>query len=124
MSKKKARIETAAEARAKAKADLAKHLERTGRAEKANPEKDAHPRAKGNLSGLDAAAMVLKGSVKGKSVQEIYEAAKADGLWSPAGKTPWATLASAIGREIKTKGKDSRFAKVARGRFALTQVRA
>jgi hypothetical protein len=41
------------------------------------------------------------------------------GLWeSPGGKTPSATLYSAIIREIATKGKDSRFVKKDRGTFA------
>ena len=131
MSKKKAKIETVAEARNKAKAELAKHLERTGKVEKAVQTEAKEPKARkkaehkdGTMSGLDAAAVVLKGATGGKSVREICETAKTDGLWSPAGKTPWATLASAIGREIKAKGKVSRFAKVAKGRFALAQVRA
>ena len=40
-------------------------------------------------------------------------------LWTtPGGKTPHATLYSAILREIKTKGKDARFKKIERGKFA------
>ena len=40
------------------------------------------------------------------------------GLWtSPAGKTPHATLYSAILREIDTKGAAARFRKVERGKF-------
>ncbi len=40
-------------------------------------------------------------------------------LWtSPGGKTPHATLYSALLREINTKGKESRFKKVDRGQFA------
>jgi hypothetical protein len=43
----------------------------------------------------------------------------AKGLWaSPAGKTPHATLYSAILREIATKGNDARFRKTDRGLFA------
>jgi hypothetical protein len=45
----------------------------------------------------------------------------AKGYWSsPNGKTPEATLSSAIQREIATKGKESRFKKTAPGRFAAT----
>jgi len=42
--------------------------------------------------------------------------------WEPAqsGKTPANTLHAAISKEIKTKGKDSRFEKVGRGQFALS----
>jgi hypothetical protein len=40
------------------------------------------------------------------------------GLWtSPGGKTPAATLYSAIIREIKLKGGEARFRKVERGKF-------
>ena len=39
-------------------------------------------------------------------------------LWtSPGGKTPHATLYSAILREIQTKGSESRFKKTERGKF-------
>jgi hypothetical protein len=42
------------------------------------------------------------------------------GYWtSPGGKTPAATLYSAILREISTKGKDARFTKTERGKFAI-----
>ena len=46
------------------------------------------------------------------------EAMAAKGYWtSPGGKTPHATLYSAMSREIKGKGKDSRFKKTDRGLF-------
>ena len=42
------------------------------------------------------------------------------GYWtSPGGKTPAATLYSAILRELQTKGKDARFKKTERGKFAV-----
>ena len=41
------------------------------------------------------------------------------GLWKTSGKTPAATIYSAIIREIAAKGKDARFKKVDRGKFAL-----
>ena len=41
------------------------------------------------------------------------------GYWtSPGGRTPGATLYSAILRELKTKGAESRFKKTDRGKFA------
>ena len=44
------------------------------------------------------------------------------GYWtSPGGKTPSATLYSALLREIDTKGNASRFVKVGKGQFALRQ---
>jgi hypothetical protein len=42
------------------------------------------------------------------------------GYWiSPGGKTPAATLYSAILRELQTKGNDSRFKKTERGKFSV-----
>ena len=71
------------------------------------------------MSGLDAAAKVLEESGQAMTAKEMIEAAEAKGYWkSPGGKTPWATLYSAIIREIKAKGADSRFRKTDRGRFA------
>ena len=43
-----------------------------------------------------------------------------EGLWSTKGKTPAATLNAAIIREIRAKGKESRFRKTGRGLFAAT----
>ena len=41
------------------------------------------------------------------------------GYWtSPGGKTPAATLYSAILRELQTKANDARFKKTERGKFA------
>jgi hypothetical protein len=70
------------------------------------------------LSALDAAAKVLGESGQPMSCQEMIEAMAAKGYWtSPGGKTPAATLYSAIAREITTKGADSRFQKMDRGKF-------
>jgi hypothetical protein len=53
--------------------------------------------------------------------QEMIAAMAAKGYWaSPGGKTPAATLYSAILRDIQTKGDASRFAKTERGKFACT----
>jgi hypothetical protein len=47
----------------------------------------------------------------------------AKGYWtSPGGKTPAATLYSALLREIKVKGAQARFQKTERGKFARTQA--
>ena len=43
------------------------------------------------------------------------------GYWTTKGKTPEATLYSAIIREIQKKGKDARFKKVSRGMFAINR---
>ena len=72
------------------------------------------------LSALDAAARVLGESGQPMNCQEMIEAMAAKGYWtSPAGKTPGATLSSAILRELKMKGTDARFRKTERGKFAL-----
>jgi HB1, ASXL, restriction endonuclease HTH domain len=90
---------------AKAKADKAK---RPAKGEK-KPKR---------MSGLDAAAKVLEASPQPMNVKQIVEAAETKGYWkSPGGKTPSATVYSAILREIKTKGADARFRKAERGRF-------
>ena len=55
-------------------------------------------------SALDAAAKVLGEQGKPMNCQEMIDAMAAKGYWtSPGGKTPSATLYSAILRELKTK---------------------
>ena len=52
--------------------------------------------------------------------QDMIKAMAEKGYWtSPSGKTPAATLYSAILREVKTKGNDARFKKTERGKFAV-----
>ena len=71
------------------------------------------------LSALDAAARVLGESGQAMNCQEMIEAMAAKGYWSsPGGKTPSATLYSAILKELKAKGADARFRKTERGKFA------
>ena len=71
------------------------------------------------LSALDSAARVLTESGQAMNCQEMIEAMAAKGYWSsPGGKTPSATLYSAILKELKTKGADARFRKTERGKFA------
>ena len=54
--------------------------------------------------------------------QEMIDAMAAKGYWTlPGGKTPAATLYSAVLRELATKGADARFAKTERGKFARKQ---
>ena len=70
-------------------------------------------------SALDAAAKVLGEAGQPMTCMEMIEAMSKKGYWtSPGGATPQATLYSAMLREIKTKGKDARFKKTERGRFA------
>jgi hypothetical protein len=87
------------------------------------PDKPKRSRAKKEptekrMSGLDAAAKVLEESGQPLSAKEMIEAAETKGYWkSPGGKTPHATLYSAIIREIRVKGGEARFRKTDRGRF-------
>ena len=90
---------------------------------KAAPAKKAKPKAETpkKLSALDAAAQVLAASKEPLNAKQMIEAMAAKGLWSsPGGKTPHATLYSAILREIGTKGKEARFKKTDRGHFTAT----
>lgn len=71
------------------------------------------------VSCLDAAATVLGSADQAMTTKEMIDTMGKKGLWSsPNGKTPAATLYSAILREINTKGKESRFKKTERGKFA------
>jgi hypothetical protein len=74
------------------------------------------------VSGLDAAAKVLEESGEPMTAKEMVEAAEAKGYWkSPGGKTPHATIVSAIIREIAKKGDASRFVKTERGKFTRSK---
>ena len=82
--------------------------------------KEAKPAKEKKISALDAAAQVLESSKEPMNTRGMVEAMAAQGLWtSPGGKTPHATLYSAIIREITVKGKESRFKKTDRGNFAF-----
>jgi hypothetical protein len=80
--------------------------------------KTKEPKAK-KVGALDAAAQVLADSKEPLNCKALIEAMAKKGLWtSPGGKTPWATLYSALIREIALKGKEARFVKKDRGQFA------
>lgn len=105
--------ETAAPAKAKAATAKSK-------AAPAAPSPKAAP-VKG-LSLLNAAAAVLERSDAPMAVRGMIEEAKAQGLWTPrGGKTPEQTLYSAIIREIRDRGGESRFRKDGRGLFAFAK---
>ncbi|CAN5264837.1 hypothetical protein BH11PLA2_BH11PLA2_36900 [soil metagenome] len=71
------------------------------------------------MSALDAAAKVLADTGEPMNDKQIIEAMTTQGLWkSPGGKTPHATLYSAILREISTKAAEARFQKTSKGHFA------
>ena len=107
----------------KAQADSAKKAPKTSdetppAESKATETKTADKKPK-KVSAIDAAARVLGEAKEPMNCQEMIKAMADKGYWaSPGGKTPHATLYSAILREIGTKGKDSRFTKTERGKFA------
>jgi short subunit dehydrogenase-like uncharacterized protein len=75
---------------------------------------------KTTLSQLDAAAKVLGEAAEPMTTKEMVETMATKGYWSsPGGKTPHATLYSAILRELQSKGEASRFIKTERGHFKL-----
>jgi hypothetical protein len=106
-TKKNAKDKT--EARAKAKG---------GVKPQGGPRSKADTKAK-PMSCLDAAAAVLKAGGEPMQVRAMVVAMKEKGLWTSAAPTPWATLYSAIVREIGKKGDKGRFRKTDRGHFAL-----
>jgi len=75
------------------------------------------PRYKGQMSGLDAAYKVLSESDKPLNAITITKIAMEQGLWTPEGLTPAATLSGALQTDVK-KGEKARFAKVGPGLYA------
>ncbi len=97
-----------------------------GQAKKAKAEKPAaaapaKPAGDGRMSGLDAAAKVLAEAKAPMNAQAIVEAMLAKGLWKTEGKTPAATIYSAMFRDIKAKGGASRFRVAERGKFTVAK---
>lgn len=120
MATKKSETKPQAKAVKKAPAEKAEPQVSEPAAKPAKTKKPAKEKASGKLSALDAAAKVLAESKEPMTSKEMIEAMAAKGYWtSPGGKTPQATLYSAITREISTKGADARFTKTERGHFAL-----
>jgi short subunit dehydrogenase-like uncharacterized protein len=86
------------------------------KAPKAKKAKAEKPK---KVSALDSAARVLAEAGTAMTTKEMVEQMAAKGYWtSPGGQTPAATLYSAILRELAAKGKDARFKKTERGKFA------
>ena len=98
---------------------MAKKTTKKAPAKKAAPKKPKSASDK-QLSALDAAAKVLGESKEPLNTKQMIEVMATKGYWtSPGGKTPHATLYSAILREIGAKGADARFQKVDRGQFTI-----
>ncbi|HUS47827.1 MAG TPA: winged helix-turn-helix domain-containing protein [Phycisphaerae bacterium] len=91
----------------------------------ARPEKPTTAKRGGKggkrASGLDAAAQVLAEAGEPLNTKTMVERMLAKGYWTSNGKTPAATIYSAILREIKAKGDGSRFRKADRGKFGLAR---
>ncbi|MCY2977232.1 MAG: winged helix-turn-helix domain-containing protein [Planctomycetota bacterium] len=93
-------------------------LKKPRKAKVANDQNAADAGEK-KLSCVAAALKVLSEAIEPMNAQEMITAMTEAGYWtSPGGKTPHATLYSAILREL-TKGDDSRFVKTERGRFTI-----
>ena len=118
MSTKTATKKTGTKNTAKAKAPATTKAAAKDKASAKN--KAPIEKSDGKLSALDAAAKVLGEAKEPMNTKAMIEAMAAKGYWtSPGGKTPHATLYSAILREIDTKGADARFKKTERGMFTL-----
>ena len=101
-------------------ADAPAPAQAEAKAKPAAPSPKAVPQQ--GLGLLSAAAAVLERSDAPMSVKAMIEAAKSEGLWTPgSGKTPEQTLYSAIIREIRDRGGESRFRKDGRGLFAFAK---
>jgi hypothetical protein len=101
--------------------DVAVEVPETSKEEATTPEPKKAAEDK-RVSAIDAAARVLAEASEPLNAKQLIDAIVAQGLWSsPAGKTPHATLYSAILREIKAKGPHARFTKTERGKFAANR---
>jgi HB1, ASXL, restriction endonuclease HTH domain len=87
------------------------------------PKKVADDGKERKLSALDAAAKVLGEAGQPMTCQEMIDHMAAKGYWtSPKGRTPEATLYSAVLREIAGKGEKARFVKTERGKFTRNEA--
>ena len=107
-------------------ADRGAKTARTGKAAKATKRATQAKRGQTTAkppTGLDAAARVLEESKGPMACREIVKMAFDKGYWKSDGKTPHATIYSAMIREIAARGEQSRFEKVQRGKFAINSRR-
>ena len=105
---------------AKAKADIAKAAcDDAAKAAKGfSFSSGGGARYKGQMSGLDAAYKILSESEKPLNAGAITKAAMEQGLWTPDGLTPAATLSGALQADVK-KGDKARFVKVGAGLYTI-----
>ncbi|MBM4020549.1 MAG: hypothetical protein FJ288_19900 [Planctomycetes bacterium] len=88
----------------------------------AKKAKAAKPKGERKPGCLDAAAKVLADAGEPLGCNEMMTRILKRGLWTTSGRTPAATLYSALLRDVR-KGAASRFCKAAKGRFALNKTR-
>ena len=105
---------------AKAKADTAKtaYDDATKAAKGFSFGNGGGPRYKGQMSGLDAAYKILSESERPLNAGAITKAAMEQGLWTPDGLTPAATLSGALQADVK-KGDKARFVKAGAGLYTI-----
>jgi len=82
---------------------------------------DVKPR---KTSLLGAAAILLKAAGEPMNCADLTNAAIENDLWTTKGRTPANTLFAAISTEIAKKGAASRFRKIGKGMFDLTEAGA
>jgi hypothetical protein len=75
----------------------------------------------GKRGGLTAAIKVLEEAAAPINCKEMVKQMLEKGYWKTNGRTPDATIYSAITREIRDKGAHARFRKTERGKFALAK---
>ena len=88
------------------------------------PSKMAKPKKERTVAktgGLSAAVKVIQEANEPLNCQEMIKRILEKGYRKTDGKTPAATIYSAIIREIKEKGADARFRKTERGKFELVK---
>ena len=88
------------------------------KAEKPATAKKGKPARKTSL--LDHAVEILKKAKEPMTCKEITEQVMKSTDWTTNGKTPHATLYSAVIREIAEKKAESRFKKMDRGMFSYS----
>ena len=103
------------------KSSSSRRTKTTGKAKATKPRTARKPKADDKMSGLDAAARVLKEAGQPMNAKAMVETMLAKGYWATDGKTPAATIYAAIIREIAKKGSNARFRKTARGQFELAK---
>lgn len=70
---------------------------------------------------LDSIYTLLKETGKPMKPMEIATSLLQSGLWETHGKTPGATVGARIYMDIKQKGTSSRFVKIGKGQFSLSE---